>query len=193
MDKEIMLSHDPESGAEYIIPMLKSVVDEYYDNEKLRAEAVRQTELTTNDTVSMLESEDVTLTSLRNTKVMEKILSGASKRTVARELGISETSVQKIVYSPQGRQQLSSCVLRMNEQMAVDCELLVQQATNQLSNMMTSGDYNSRLATIDKVIGLWVKLNKINECNATRVTQSRTVKSDDGSIDKSSVTQNLNL
>ena len=32
MEKEIMLSHDPESGAEYIIPMLKSVVDEYYDN-----------------------------------------------------------------------------------------------------------------------------------------------------------------
>jgi predicted transcriptional regulator len=173
--------------------MLKSVVDEYYDNEKLRAEALRQTELTTNDTVSMLESEDVTLTSLRNTKVMEKILSGASKRTVARELGISEASVQKIVYSPQGRQQLSSCVARMNEQMAVDCELLVQQATNQLSNMMTSGDYNSRLATIDKVIGLWVKLNKINECNATRVTQSRTVKSEDGSIDKSTVSKNVTI
>jgi hypothetical protein len=59
--------------------------------------------------------------------------------------------------------------------------------------MMTSGDYNSRLATIDKVIGLWVKLNKINECNATRVTQSRTVKSEDGSIDKSTVSKNVTI
>ena len=193
MEKEIMLSHDPKTGTEYIIPMLKSFVDEYDDNEKLRAEVERQTELTTNNTVSNLKPEDVTLTSLKNAKVMEKILNGASKCTVARELGISEASVQKIVYSPQGRQQLSACVDRMNEQMAVDCELLVQQAIAQLSNMITSGDYNSRLATIEKVIGLWIKLNKINECNSTRVTQTQTVKGEDGVINKSTISQNVTM
>ena len=164
-------------------------LEEHQDTAKLRDAAEASLNSSTNDNPLAVSPEDVTLACLQESRVLERILGGASKRVVARELNISTKTVERICYSPRGREQLSACVNRMNESAAKSLELLMEQSFGQLSDMLVDGNMDTKLKCIDRVIGLYVKLNKIAECSIPRVSQTRTSKSDDGIVDKITVTQ----
>ena len=59
---------------------------------------------------------------------------------------------------------------------------------NQLGDMLVEVNMDTKLKCIDRVIGLYVKLNKIDECSIPRVS-TLTTKSEDGTLDKMTVTQ----
>jgi hypothetical protein len=166
-------------------------LEEYQDNTQLRDAAAASLKSSKNDNPLVVSSEDVTLACLQESRVLERILGGASKRVVARELNISTKTVERICYSPRGREQLSACVNRMNDSAAKSLELLMEQSFGQLSDMLVDGNMDTKLKCIDRVIGLYVKLNKISECSIPRVSQTRTTKSDDGTVDKMTVTQTV--
>jgi hypothetical protein len=61
---------------------------------------------------------------------------------------------------------------------------------NQLGDMLVEVNMDTKLKCIDRVIGLYVKLNKIDECSIPRVS-TLTTKSEDGTLDKMTVTQSV--
>jgi hypothetical protein len=184
-----LITHCPNTGKPYVMPMPRDFVESEQQQQHLQAAAKAQLDASITNTPEHtgVLADTVSINSVRDAKILERILGGASKRVVARELGLSEAAIEKIVYMPENRQRLADCVSAMNEQMANDVQILVQQATSQLSDMLTSGDYTRRLATIDKVVGLWIKLNSIATHNQPKTTQTRTVKSN-GIVDKMTVT-----
>ena len=186
-----LISHCPITGEKYVMPMPKDWVDEQKDTTQLRDAAAASLNSSKNDNPLVIAPEDVTLASLQESRVLERILSGASKRVVARELNISTKTVERICYSPRGREQLSACVNRMNDSAAKSLELLMEQSLGQLSDMLVDGNIDTKLKCIDRVIGLYVKLNKLAECSIPRVSQTRTTKTKDGTVDKMTVTQSV--
>jgi hypothetical protein len=56
--------------------------------------------------------------------------------------------------------------------------------------MLVEVNMDTKLKCIDRVIGLYVKLNKIDECSIPRVS-TLTTKSEDGTLDKMTVTQSV--
>ncbi len=179
-----------ENGNAYSQPYYKGSFDLMRSNENARDVAQKILNRTTQVTENNFDDGEACLSSLKHFLIVEDLVSGMTRPDCAKKHGLSLHGINKVLYSKTARNTIAQLLHTANKRLAQNLELATDVAANALMELMTKGTAKDRLSAIEKTMKWSFALNGIYG-NSAKVSQTRTVKGDNGITDKVTVTGKL--
>jgi len=181
-----------DSGKPHSRPYPLGFFDKINSDDKAMETAVNLLNRSTRVTQENFADNELCLTSLKHMKIVEELIAGFTREQVAKNNSVSVHAVNRVLYSPFARKSIANIINSANARLAANVDLMVEVAANQLMTLMTTGDSKSRLAAIDRTFKFYEALNKMGLANGAKVSQTKTIKNNDGSVDKMTVSGKIN-